>query len=584
MAKFQVSRRAFLWSTTILFLLLILSPGKAFSEYLRSKYLSIDGGATYTTSKHVVLSISRPTGAVQMRIGNDLDDLLHATWRSYTSRVNWTLPFSYEEKTVYVQFRDKENVNSLIYSDSIILREETEAEKNKTYIRINGSQASTKYRQVTLYITKPKGMKDMRIANSLNGLERVGWRPYKSSLKWNLGFDEGIEKTVYVQFRDELLQEGKVYSDIIKFEPVSLVDMKININSGTGDTSSRSVLLQLSNTDGVEGIKVSNSNSKSVLDAIDFVPVQKEIPWILSDGKGRKTVYVYYLDSQGREGNVVDTINYIPKEGGLKGGTLLKSPGSGIYYLGFDDKIHPFSQMSIYHSWYADFSSVNFVSDIKLSQYPVGDPVCVRPGTFLIQFSGDTNVYAVEPGCVLRQIRSAVEARLVYGDLWNERILRLPNELKAFYVMESQSIQNNDENIVDRDHDGVELSVEQEYGSLDSNADSDGDTLSDYEEIFVWLSNPISKDTDFDGVDDAKEILQGRSPVGSQSITTLPDEAFEFPKGALVDKVNSSVAKGAQKYFIIHPAYTLPQSVKKTASSKDSSFPTRRVGGTIIPL
>ncbi len=66
----------------------------------------------------------------------------------------------------------------------------------------------------------------------------------------------------------------------------------------------------------------------------------------------------------------------------------------------------------------------------------------------------------------------------------------------------------------DQDHDGVPLLTEHLFGSSDKKVDSDGDGLSDYEEINGWTkgksktkiyTNPANKDTDGDGINDKED-------------------------------------------------------------------------------
>lgn len=66
----------------------------------------------------------------------------------------------------------------------------------------------------------------------------------------------------------------------------------------------------------------------------------------------------------------------------------------------------------------------------------------------------------------------------------------------------------------DNDHDGVSSYDELLLGTSDENVDSDGDGINDYDEIYGWtrdidgktigpfITNPASKDTDYDGLDD----------------------------------------------------------------------------------
>ncbi|MBI9103822.1 MAG: hypothetical protein JEY99_15505 [Spirochaetales bacterium] len=54
----------------------------------------------------------------------------------------------------------------------------------------------------------------------------------------------------------------------------------------------------------------------------------------------------------------------------------------------------------------------------------------------------------------------------------------------------------------DSDGDGLPLRIETELGSSDGAIDSDGDNLSDYEEVVTSRTSPVLKDTDNDGLND----------------------------------------------------------------------------------
>ena len=69
------------------------------------------------------------------------------------------------------------------------------------------------------------------------------------------------------------------------------------------------------------------------------------------------------------------------------------------------------------------------------------------------------------------------------------------------------------------DSDGDSLYTDEELsaGTSGTNADSDGDGLSDGDEIFKWLTNPLNADTDNDGYNDNDEIMAGSDPNRSES-------------------------------------------------------------------
>lgn len=65
---------------------------------------------------------------------------------------------------------------------------------------------------------------------------------------------------------------------------------------------------------------------------------------------------------------------------------------------------------------------------------------------------------------------------------------------------------------VDQDGDGLDADQEAQLGTSDQNADSDGDGLSDGDEVFKYHTNPAAADTDGDGIPDGWEVLHGLQP------------------------------------------------------------------------
>lgn len=65
----------------------------------------------------------------------------------------------------------------------------------------------------------------------------------------------------------------------------------------------------------------------------------------------------------------------------------------------------------------------------------------------------------------------------------------------------------------DNDSDGLDNVTEYEIGSLIYVADSDMDSLGDYEEYMTYGTDPMSKDTDGDTLTDAEEIKFGTDPL-----------------------------------------------------------------------
>lgn len=76
----------------------------------------------------------------------------------------------------------------------------------------------------------------------------------------------------------------------------------------------------------------------------------------------------------------------------------------------------------------------------------------------------------------------------------------------------------------DTDSDRLTNSEEASLGTSPTVADTDGDQLSDYEEVRIYHSDPLKRDTDGDGFLDGHEVLNGYSPTGPGRLTgTTPN-------------------------------------------------------------
>lgn len=65
----------------------------------------------------------------------------------------------------------------------------------------------------------------------------------------------------------------------------------------------------------------------------------------------------------------------------------------------------------------------------------------------------------------------------------------------------------------DNDGDGIDNRTEIAYGTDPLSADTDGDNLTDYEEIYIYHTDPLNADTDGDGLSDYDDVFLGFSPL-----------------------------------------------------------------------
>lgn len=87
---------------------------------------------------------------------------------------------------------------------------------------------------------------------------------------------------------------------------------------------------------------------------------------------------------------------------------------------------------------------------------------------------------------------------------------------------------------VDSDKDGLDDVRERELGTDPYNADTDGDGLSDGDEVLIWKTNPLNPDTDGDGYSDGQEVRNGYNPLG-------PGKLFNLPAGVSTSTVTTTI-------------------------------------------
>ena len=80
---------------------------------------------------------------------------------------------------------------------------------------------------------------------------------------------------------------------------------------------------------------------------------------------------------------------------------------------------------------------------------------------------------------------------------------------------------------IDSDKDGLDDVREKQLGTDPHNPDTDGDGLSDGDEVIIWKTNPLNPDTDGDGYSDGSEVFHGYNPLGpgklfNASTSTVP--------------------------------------------------------------
>lgn len=84
---------------------------------------------------------------------------------------------------------------------------------------------------------------------------------------------------------------------------------------------------------------------------------------------------------------------------------------------------------------------------------------------------------------------------------------------------------------MDSDDDGLSNKEERRLGLMPSVADTDGDSLSDYEEVYISHTDPKNNDSDRDGLSDGEEVRMQSSPLKSDTDADGLGDAEEMMRG-----------------------------------------------------
>jgi len=256
-----------------------------------SPSISISGGATYTTTRNVDLTISA-TGASKMKVSN-YADYTGASWISYSTSKSWQLTSGDGIKTVYINFKTTSGAN-ISTSDTITL-DTTLADPS---ISINSGSDSTNDRNVTLTITA-NGATRMKVDNNTDFDNMTSWISIATS--YNFTLPEGVSSpTVYLRVKDAANNQ-KTASDSITVDTTPPTGLTLSINDDESYTNSTSVTLSLSANGGPSTMYISNNGA--TWESYDYATSKA---WTLSEtGDGTKTVYFKAKDAAGNNATAV---------------------------------------------------------------------------------------------------------------------------------------------------------------------------------------------------------------------------------------------------------------------------------------
>ncbi|NQW45709.1 MAG: hypothetical protein HQ462_09945, partial [Deltaproteobacteria bacterium] len=265
--------------------------------------VSINGGATYTSSTSVTLTLSS-TEAAEMYVSNTSGCGSGGSWEDYNASKSWTLGQANATATVYVKFRDTATNETSCYNDTIV---HDNTAPTGTSISINGGETTTASTSVTLTLGAT-GASQMYITNTSGCAGGGTLESYATGKAWTLGQTNGTA-TVYVKYIDAAGNESTCVSDTIIHDNIGPTNENISINGGGVWTSSTSVTLTLSAVDASE-MYVTNMSGCGTAGSWEAYSTSKA--WTLGQSNDTAAVYVKYRDTALNESSCAsDTISHL---------------------------------------------------------------------------------------------------------------------------------------------------------------------------------------------------------------------------------------------------------------------------------
>jgi PKD repeat protein len=294
--------------------------------------LIINGGDQYavTDTLHLHLTASDSSGITSEDIIMKIsDDKKPTDWMSFEPDIDWDVTDLPDGPiTVSVEFRDLAGNWSKSIEDSIIL---DRYPPRDCLIIINGGAAFTNDRQVTLTLqAKDASPMEYRIGVVVPGIPRnrivwqdsPGWKifevrnlnkPHVTHVR-HVTYKLGEEQKPYeilAQFRDAQGRESEAVSSVISLDLTDPTG-SISINNGAEFTNSRWVTIYIkgfSDTSGLGKLSLSNDKTQGWISGnVGGQQIQKGIPWELTKGDGKKTVYAIFTDKAGNTFECEDSI------------------------------------------------------------------------------------------------------------------------------------------------------------------------------------------------------------------------------------------------------------------------------------
>ncbi len=261
----------------------------------------INNDEEFTTSTDIIVSLygeDDGSGISKMAFSNDGSEW--SAWEPFYPNLTLTLPEGDGIKTVYFKLIDHTGNIAEPINDTIVL-DTTPPENLLISINNNAKFSITKEIKLDLQATDSlSGVGEMSL--SVDGINWLPWEPYVDSKILNYYSSDG-EKTVYFMVKDKVGNLAQPVFDSIIIDTTSPKLYSFIINKGESETNSSEVTLKINARDELSGLyQMSFSTDCETWSA--WEEFTKFKPYSLSEGDGKKTIYVKVKDHVGNIGEI----------------------------------------------------------------------------------------------------------------------------------------------------------------------------------------------------------------------------------------------------------------------------------------